>query len=400
VWLTRRLSRSTSSGAFIPEVDGIRFLAILGVLIVHTAGDLYFANGVHIPDWSQHRGLILRLMGGGWFGVQIFFVLSGFIVTLPFARHELQGGTAPDLKRFLLRRLTRIEPPYIVALTAFYAATLQPFQFLLHYLAGLFYSHQYVFQTLNPVAQFTWSLEVEIGFYLLAPWLTMVYRVRGHYLRWLLELLLVVLPAYTAVHWLVPHGPALIQNTLIVTIQYFFAGMFLADLYASGLLERSALWIWDLAASAAAGGLAFILCGMPYTWSYYWTTPMLIMLLFAGIVRGRFLNRIFRLPAITVIGGMCYTLYLWHMAVIGMVTFRFKPWLAGLPDLSATVAYCVLTIPVMLAFCVPIYLVLEKPFMNGPGSRFLEGLITSPFRRNLPSPLCATETAAADPATG
>jgi len=42
--------------------------------------------------------------------VQLFFVLSGFIVALPFARHWLEGTAAPDLKRYLLRRLKRIEP--------------------------------------------------------------------------------------------------------------------------------------------------------------------------------------------------------------------------------------------------------------------------------------------------
>jgi peptidoglycan/LPS O-acetylase OafA/YrhL len=368
----------------------MRFLAILGVLIVHTAGDLYFSNGVHIPDWYVNRGPVLRLMGGGWFGVQIFFVLSGFIVTLPFARHHLQGASVPNLKHFLLRRLTRIEPPYIVALTAFYLATLRPGDFLYDYLAGLVYSHQYVFQTLNPVAQFTWSLEVEIGFYLLAPWLTTIYRIRGNWRRWLLEALLVTLPAYASVHWLVPHGPALIQNTLIVMIQYFFAGMLLADLYARGLLERSALWIWDLVAAAASGGLCLIVCGLPDTWKYYWLTPVLTMLLFAGIIRGRFVNRLFRLQPLTIVGGMCYTLYLWHMAVIGTVTYRLKPYLTGLPEVSAAVAYCMLTIPVTIALCIPVYLLLERPFMNGPGSRFLEGRLAYAGSKRLTGPIQST----------
>jgi peptidoglycan/LPS O-acetylase OafA/YrhL len=364
-WLERHLSRSTSSGAFIPEVDGMRFLAILGVLIVHTAGDLYFVNGAHIPDWSFDKGLVLRLMGGGWFGVQIFFVLSGFIVSLPFAKHRLQGTAAPDLRRYLLRRLTRIEPPYIIALTLFYLASGKTQQLLYNYLAGLVYSHHYIFTTLNPVAQITWSLEVEVTFYILAPWLTLVYCVRGNYRRWLLQLALIVLPAAASVYWLVPHGPARIQNTLVVMIQYFFAGILLADLYASGLMRRSAVLAWDLGAIGAAVALGSILCGMPDTWNWYWVTPVLIMLLFAGIFKGRFANRLFRVRAITIVGGMCYTLYLSHMAVIGIIAYQLKPLLAGLSDVPATVAYCLLVLPIMIAVSVPIYLLIEKPFMTG-----------------------------------
>jgi len=353
-WLERQLSRSPSSGAFIPEVDGMRFLAILGVLIVHTAGDMYFANGVHEANWSYHRGLLLRLMGGGWFGVQIFFVLSGFIVTLPFARHHLQGTAAPDLKRYLMRRLTRIEPPYVIALTAYYLSSGRIAEFLPDYLTGLLYSHHYFYSTLNPVAPITWSLEIEIVFYVLAPWLTLIYRVRG---RRPLQMLLIVLPAWICSHYA---APGWAQNTFIVMIQYFFAGMLLADFYATGLLRRSAKIGWDLGAAAAAIGLAAILAGLPGTWArYYWLTPILIMILFAGIVSGRYANWFFRLKPVTIIGGMCYTLYLSHMAVIAIFAWRLKPLV------NSPVAYCLLVIPVMIAIAVPIYLLIEKPFMTG-----------------------------------
>jgi peptidoglycan/LPS O-acetylase OafA/YrhL len=329
-------------------------------------------------------------MGGGWFGVQIFFVLSGFIVTLPFARHALAGATPPDLKRYLLRRVTRIEPPYILALTAYFlaagAASGNLSELAGHYAAGLVYSHQYIFETLNPVAQFTWSLEVEVVFYLLAPWLTRIYRIPGNYPRWALQAVLILLTACVAVFRLVPQGPARIENTLVVMIQYFLAGMLLADLYACGLLRRSTQWIWDAAALAGVFGLGAILSGMPGNWRYYWLTPLLIMVLFAGVMRGRFVNRFFRLPAVTIIGGMCYTLYLWHMAAIGLLVYRFKPWLAGMPDWAATVSYCALALPVMVLLCVPIYLLVEKPFMNGAGSRWLEGVML-PYTASRPTSL-------------
>jgi len=349
-WLERQLSRSPSSGAFIPEVDGMRFLAILGVLVVHTAGDWYFPQSA----WSFHRGLLVRLMGVGWFGVQIFFVLSGFIVTLPFARHHLQGMAAPDLKRYLMRRLTRIEPPYVLALTAYYLSSGRAGEWFYDYLAGLFYSHHYLYTTLNPVAPITWSLEIEIVFYVLAPWLTLIYRFRG---RRLLQILLIVLPAWISSHYA---APGWAQNTFVVMIQYFFAGMLLADLYASGILRRTSKIAWDLGATAAAIGIGTILAGLPGTWvSCYWLTPILIMILFAGILSGRYANWFFRLKPVTIIGGMCYTLYLSHMAVIAVFAWRIKPLV------SSPIVYCLLVIPFMIALAVPVYLLIEKPFMAG-----------------------------------
>jgi len=349
-WLERQLSRSPSSGAFIREVDGMRFLAILGVLIVHTAGDWYMPDA----NWSFHRGLLVRLMGSGWFGVQIFFVLSGFIVTLPFARHHLRGIAAPDRKRYFIRRLTRIEPPYVIALTAYYLLSGRLGEYLPDYLTGLLYSHHYFYTTLNPVAPITWSLEIEVVFYVLAPWLTLIYRVRG---RWLLELLLVVGPAWFSSHYSLP-GWA--QNTFVVMIQYFFAGMLLADFYASGLLRRTAQIGWDLGAAAATIGIAAILAGMPGTWApYYWLTPLLIMILFTGIMSGRYANWFFRLKPVTIIGGMCYTLYLSHMAVITIIAGRLKP------PVSSPVTYCLLVIPIMILLAIPLYLLIEKPFMTG-----------------------------------
>jgi len=304
-------------------------------------------------------------MGGGWFGVQLFFVLSGFIVALPFARHWLEGTAAPDLKRYLLRRLKRIEPPYMLALTAYYLVAGTPRAWLSDYLAGLTYTHQYFFADKNPIAPMTWSLEVEVVFYLLAPWLTGIYRIRGNYRRWLLQAVLIAAPALASCFFLGPVEPSPFQNTLAVTIQYFLAGMLLADFYACGFLRRSGLAAWDGVAAIAACLLTYIVCRIPLTWHYDWLTPALIMLVFAGVLRGRYTNLLFRLKPITITGGMCYTLYLSHKAVQDFVAPRLGPLVSGLPDPAAAVAYCAMVVPLMIAAGVPLYLLIEKPFMTG-----------------------------------
>jgi len=371
-WIVRHLSRVTSSGEFIPEVDGIRFLAILAVLVYHTAVDVYIARGTFSPGWAEHRGMLLHLMGMGWFGVEIFFSLSGFIVALPFARQQVRGAAAPDLGRYFLRRLTRIEPPYILALTAMYLISRKLWQFLPDYLAGLVYSHQYVFGAPTPFAIIAWSLEVEVSFYILAPWLTRVYRIKGNYRRWLLQLLLIGLSGYIADRWLTPHGPARLQSTLAVMIPYFLAGMLLADLYASGLVRRSAQMGWDVAVAGSVIGLMLTVGSKAY-----WLTPLMIVLLVAGIVGGRVTNWFLRLRPITLIGGMCYTLYLWHEVLLAVAPYPLKLYFARLPYVTSSVVYCSIAVPVLIALCTPIFLLIEKPFMNGPGSRYIENWLRS-----------------------
>jgi peptidoglycan/LPS O-acetylase OafA/YrhL len=120
--------RITSSGAFISEVDGLRCIAIVAVILLRCSGVLLnflalgskvgqAATGNALPPiaMESQRGF-LRLLSHGGYGVEVFFAISGFILALPFARQWLQGGRVVQLRQYFLRRVTRLEPPYIVAL--------------------------------------------------------------------------------------------------------------------------------------------------------------------------------------------------------------------------------------------------------------------------------------------
>jgi peptidoglycan/LPS O-acetylase OafA/YrhL len=183
---------------------------------------------------------------------------------------------------------------------------------------------------------------------------------------------MIILSSYIADRWLAPHGPARIQNTLAIMIPYFLAGMLLADLYASGLVRRSALLGWDFAVAISVIGL---IKAIP--WNVYWLTPPMIMLLVAGIVGGRVANWFLRLRPVTLIGGMCYTLYLWHGVLLAVAPLPLKLQAARLSYVSASVVYCLLAVPILTALCIPIFLLIEKPFMNGPGSRYIENWLRS-----------------------
>ena len=129
LWSDRILApfqRRTSSGRYLPEIDGLRCLAVVLVVLFHSHG--FFTSGSEpstVPELlATDPGTALlhmphALMGRGWFGVQIFFLISGLVLSLPYAAHYLKGEEKPLVKNYFKRRLIRIEIPYVLALTFF-----------------------------------------------------------------------------------------------------------------------------------------------------------------------------------------------------------------------------------------------------------------------------------------
>jgi hypothetical protein len=112
----------SNKGTWIPQIDGLRFIAIMGVLCGHTLGELINGHGGYhqqppLTGWVAMTSHLGR-------GVELFFMISGFILARPFIRGRLQGGNPISLKAFYLRRVTRLEPPYILSLVIYAVANL------------------------------------------------------------------------------------------------------------------------------------------------------------------------------------------------------------------------------------------------------------------------------------
>ena len=167
-----RFRRVTSSGSYMPEVDGLRFIAIAMVVgMAHTG--TYMQDAVlQVYDKSSYASQFLL---EGVYGVSVFFIISGFILALPFATQKLLNGKQVSLQQYFLRRVTRLEPTYIVTLILYFVMRIwilkyESFNELLpHFFASLFYVHNIVYDAHSAVNGVAWSLEVEIQFYLLAP---------------------------------------------------------------------------------------------------------------------------------------------------------------------------------------------------------------------------------------
>src|SRR5436309_1446368 len=112
--LLSRLSRRTTGGRWIPEIDGLRFLAIALVLADHVAVALDVATRgsvVEVPFGAASPPVrpdpLLTLLGRGSVGVLVFFMVSGFVLAMPFVRSKQSGVESVDLWQFFRRRLTR-----------------------------------------------------------------------------------------------------------------------------------------------------------------------------------------------------------------------------------------------------------------------------------------------------
>jgi peptidoglycan/LPS O-acetylase OafA/YrhL len=363
-WLSRLLSpfrRITGSGAFIAEIDGLRFVAIGSVLLFHLAVGLAIKSPEHFtrPPGSLAADLVFN----GFRGVELFFVISGFILAMPFAGHGLLGKPAVSLKSYFMRRVTRLEPPYVLCMILLFGMHVlfrgrSARELLPHLGASLVYLHNLVYASESPINNVTWSLEIEIQFYVLTPLLAALFTIRGKALGWL---------------FIEPNGRA--YYSIFRFLHFFLVGFLLADVYLTdwkGKPRRS--YLWDLVA----------LVGWPLlflTWSGTATplpgeapgreplqtvllVPAGVFLLYCAAFRGRLANLVFVNPLVTTIGGMCYTIYLLHNPALALIV----SWTRGL---GSTGSYAfnlfvqsLVVFPVLFVPCAAYFLLVEKPCMS------------------------------------
>ncbi|ANE51142.1 acyltransferase family protein [Flavisolibacter tropicus] len=302
-----KFRRVTASTAYLPEIDGLRFLAVFWVAIImhtmHYLDEKFYNNQLIHGVW---RLVVLE----GVNGMHLFFVISGFILSLPFARMYLNNKEKVSLKRYYLRRLTRLEPPYLIALFLFFIGhvfIIKKFavgQLIPSFFASIFYSHGLIYDRQPLIMPVAWSLEIEVQFYILAPLFCLLFKIPSRLLR---RAALVIL-AITSVLC------SSFTTNLLLFLHYFIIGLLLADLYVSkdAKVENSKF-------SFVMGVLALVaLISIP---SYYWHSLQYakVLLLFIVCYQVLFnsqMKTMFSGKGITLIGGMCYSIYLLHFGII------------------------------------------------------------------------------------
>lgn len=309
-WIEERLRRVTSRGTFVPEIDALRFVAITSVIAFHLHEQLIHYYGVRLPLMAT------TLLRNGDRGVKLFFVISGFVLALPFASHKFHGSPPIDLKHYFARRLTRLEPPYVLnllicAIFLVFIKQVPLSSVFPHFLSSLLYSHNFFYGSISTINVVTWSLEVEVQFYLVMPLLAGIFTIPSDWIRRGLLVCAIVMAVALQTYWIPSQRESL---TLVCYIQFFLAGLMLADLYLRRTTDHKK-WGWDLV-SIVGWPLVFMLEGR---FSQI-ALPFIVIGLYWAAFHGRLTNRLFRLSALTIVGGMCYSFYLFHYLVIAFAT--------------------------------------------------------------------------------
>jgi peptidoglycan/LPS O-acetylase OafA/YrhL len=332
-----------------PEIDGLRAISIILVILYH---------------------IKIKLFSGGFIGVDIFFVISGYLIT-NILNNELKLGTFSIIK-FYERRVRRIIPALVfmaVGVSIISYRCFMPNQFkdfgeaisaMAIFLANiLYYLQSNYFDTsadTKPLLH-TWSLSVEEQFYIFLPIiLYLVYKYAKNYLGKLFCLLLIA--SLLASGWAVAVNP----SGAFYLIQYRAWELLAGSLLAMSPKVRDLQW--NSITSQALSGLAFLLIVVPacfYNNRTAFPGFMAIPVILGAVIviqlgpKG-FMGRILSTPFFVFIGKISYPLYLWHWPL--MITLRIY---RGRSLVNFEYILCILT---AFIFSIISFQFIEKPIRS------------------------------------
>lgn len=278
----------TSHAERIHVIEPLRGLAAIAVMWYHFTN----GGGLQPVNWIKITG------SAGWLGVEVFFVISGFII--PYALERSGFSPFKHAGTFVLKRIARLDPPYlasiILTLALWYASSLtpgfrgaafflEPVNVLLHlgYLSAIF-----GYPWINPVY---WTLAMEFQFYLL---MALTFPIFVHKADRVRVLSTALLCAVSMAPW---------PEILLFKYLSLFALGILAFQFRASMLSRRAYFLWS-AVAAIAGSVAL----SPEAALVGWITATVISFVdmppFAPL---------------TFAGSISYSIYLLHVPIGGRV---------------------------------------------------------------------------------
>jgi peptidoglycan/LPS O-acetylase OafA/YrhL len=295
---------------FRPDIEGMRALAITLVVFSHAG---------------------LPLFRSGFIGVDIFFVLSGYLIT-GLLLEEIQSTGRLDLARFYARRARRLLPAamllvlVVCVVEAIVVSPIIQFRVLKAALATVFYSSNIHFahldlkyfeqdSAINPLLH-TWSLAVEEQFYLFWPILLLLLTRTGKRRK----NVVIALAAMAAASFIFCVGltrlnPPAAFFLPLPRVWEFCAGGIIAFVPVARLGKQKRIYAW-------MGGVGLILLLLAAEWirasifpGYVAAIPALgtMAVLLAGAVAPvSLIPRLLGVRPMLVLGGLSYSLYLWH----------------------------------------------------------------------------------------
>jgi peptidoglycan/LPS O-acetylase OafA/YrhL len=373
-----------SGGRVLPQLDALRGVAILAVFVQHL-GDRFMPfvedeAGRALP--AAWLPWVLTALHHAHWGVDLFFVLSGFSLAQGYLRAFDRGAAPTSARAFLIRRAARILPGYYVALLvtlAFHRSTLALPGFAAAALAHLVILQGYWTPGGIVIIGATWSLTTEVHFYLLLPLLArpLLDRARGARRLWIgAALVLGAWGTRALLHALVLEPgvrSALLEATqrrwITSRLDEFVLGALAATAYAEiarrGLAARAArLAPAGIALSLAALWVGFRLEGELYlaphgSWPYALVAlATAALVLTTTLCEGRALRVVAPAP-LAAVGVVSYGVFLYHQLAQGLVgsLWRGAGWTSLIVNATASLALA-------LAAGAASWLLVERPAME------------------------------------
>lgn len=352
---------------YLHELESLRGVAILLVILFHCWG----VSGL---QFTAETPMPLAFIAAGNTGVTLFFVLSGFLLSLPWLRALREDSPAPSVKRFLWARVLRILPLYYAALLFTLAVMGKP---EVIFRAAAF---QFVGYELFPYSVVWWTLGTEVQFYLLLP-LAMLLLHAGR-IGWLIlgALLTAWLASYCL--WLLP-GPAAgekfshsFTHSLFGRLPAFFLGCAAAWAYLLAGQRRLPGYAGTLLCAGCLLALALVLnatmeMGPKRAEQHWHLHHSYESLAWAGVILALLLSNfpgkwtLVNLP-LAILGKLSYSLYLIHVPVLFYLIYPARTAIgdAAYHDSASLYLVCLAGIAISIALSALTYRTIEKPFLN------------------------------------
>jgi len=369
---------TTKEKVYFPNLNGVRFVAALGVIAHHIeqAKNIYGLDNIYTNSF----------VGGvfGKLGIIMFFVLSGFLITYLLLKEKEKTGTI-SVRNFYIRRIFRIWPLYYLIIflgifvlphfnffyipylsdhvNDFWGLKLFVFLFFLPNVADMLFR-----SAPAPFINQTWSVGVEEQFYLLWPWIV-------KYSKNILKVLLIIIGTYFAIRttffvWHI-NTP---DNKVVSDINYFWEYFCIDDMALGGIMawilyykkEKALKFLFhkytQIVTYLVIVFLAVRGISVPFVTFEVYAVPFAVMIINLAANKNTLVT--FDFKVLDYLGKVTYGLYMYHgIAII----FGIRAVLAWIPKehlvLSNVVLYLV-TFGSCILMTILSYELYENPFLK------------------------------------
>jgi peptidoglycan/LPS O-acetylase OafA/YrhL len=330
---------SDKSNNYFPALTGFRAIAAW----------LVFAH--HYNPFDRERfGLLSDVVHEGYIGVSMFFVLSGFLITI---RYDDPLLPKPTFGRYMRNRFARIYPLYFI-LTTLTFVVIGKLDWI--YLTNITFIKGFFDELKFTGISQGWSLTVEETFYLLAPLIFIL--IRKIKFMWVLPFAFLAIGI--AIYLPFNSLDFMLIYTFFGRAFDFFVGIWLAKNFQSQHSKSFFTWaglcfilISLVSLALVRGNAAYGVSTLPGLFIHHLLVPASTALLLWGLLKERsILQRILSTPFMRLLGKSSYVFYLVHIGIIAT-------WMSGIVSSNVLILFILLNVVAII-----LYYLVERPLQK------------------------------------